>query len=267
MAVAKKCAAVMSAVSLAVGMSVFGAGAASAQGSLEMIGDLPNTIADLQLADQALNGPVSVVGNAEGGPTVTYTNDTDTVLRCSGFTMPYTTVAENEIDPNALNGAGLVELMAVGDIVYAGGGVAIMVSEDGEPVSFEAGEFDIVFTVNNLIANEDSTTENTGTLLAPGEDVTWVAASPGEPSAAAVMCVTDEDRSLSDLAFNFGVDKQVVADQINDILGPLGSVGAGSVSGGSVELGAAALAPLGELDMGSIGGSADDGGEEEAPQE
>lgn len=264
MTVMKKCAAGVSAVSLAVGMSVFGAGAASAQGSLEMIGDLPDTIADLQLADQALNGPVSVTANAEGGPTVTYTNDTEIDLRCSGFTMPYTTVAENDIDPNALDGATLVEMMAVAEIVYAGGGAAIMVSENGEPVSFESEELDIVFTVNNLIAKGDN---NTGTLLAPGDAVTWVAASPEEPSAAAVMCVSDEDRSLFDMAFSFGVDKQVVADQINDILGPLGSVGAGSVSGGSVELGAAALAPLGELDMGSIGDSADDGGEEEAPQE
>lgn len=263
----KKFAAGVSAVSIAVGTSVFGAGAASAQGSLEMIGDLPDTIADLQLADQALNGPVSVTGNAEGGPTVTYTNDTDTVLRCSGFTMPYTTVAENDIDPNDLDGAGLSELMALGNVVYDGGGAAIMVSEGGEPVSFIAGANDIFFTVNNLVAKEDSDTENTGTLLAPGEDVTWVAASPEEPSAAAVMCVTDEERRLFDLAFNFGVDQQVVADQINDVLGPLGSVGAGSVSGGSVELGAAALAPLGELDMGSIGGSADEGDEEESPQE
>lgn len=255
-------------MSLAVGASVFGAGAATAQGSLEMVGELPDTIADLQLAAQALNGPVSVVGNAEGGPTVTYTNDTDTVLRCSGFTMPYTTVAENDIDPNALDGATLTELIALGGIVHAGGGAAIMVSEDGEPVSFAAGENDIFFTVNDLIAKEDGTTEtiNTGTLLAPGDEVTWVAVSPEEPSAAAVMCVTDEDRSLFDMVFNFGVDKQVVADQVNDKLGPLGSVGAGSVTGGSVELGATALAPLGELNMGSITDSAD-GGDVEDPGE
>lgn len=251
-------------MSLAVGMSVFGAGAASAQGSLEMVGDLPDTIADLQLADQALNGPVSVVGNDEGGPTVTYTNETDIDLRCSGFTMPYATVADNDIDPNGLDDAGFVELLDLATLVYEGGGAAIMVSEDGEPVSFEAGEFDITFTLNNLIAEDDE--KNTGTLLAPGEDVTWVAASPAEPSAAAVLCTPDADRSVANTEFNFGVDKQVVADQINDILGPLGSVGAGSVSGGSVELGAAALAPLGQLDMGSIGGGEDDGDDGEVTQ-
>lgn len=242
MAVGKKCVAGVSAVSLAVGMSVLGAGAATAQGSLDALGDLPGTIADLQLADQALNGPVSVVANAEGGPTVTYTNETDIVQRCSGFTMPYTTVEENDIDPNALTDADLGELSVIAQDIAADGGVAILNTVDGEPNSFESGQFDIVFTLNNLITKDDA--KNTGNLLEPGESVTWVAVEPEEPSAAAIMCTPDADRSVFNMKFSFGVDKQVVADQINDKLGPLGSVGTGSISGGSVGLGAGALGSL-----------------------
>lgn len=148
MAVTTKCVAGVSAAALAVGMSVFGAGAASAQGSLDAFGDLPDTVADLRLADQALNGPVSVTANAEGGPTVTYTNEVGYDQRCSGFTMPYSTVAEGEFDPSALDGAGLTELIEIGQILYAGGGVAIMeTDEDGEPTSYLSGANDIFATV------------------------------------------------------------------------------------------------------------------------
>lgn len=264
MAALKKFAAGVSAVSLAVGASVFGAGAATAQGSLEMVGELPDTIADLQLAAQALNGPVSVVGNAEGGPTVTYTNETDIIQRCSGFTMPYSTVKENDIDPNALADASFSEMSELAQLITAEGGVAILRTVDGEPDSFDSGAYDIIFTLNDLITKDDE--KNTGALLAPGEDATWVATAPESPSAAAIMCVTEPERSLSGVEYFFGVDKQVVADQVNDKLGPLGSVGAGSVTGGSVELGATALAPLGELNMGSITDSAD-GGDVEDPGE
>lgn len=243
MVLTKRITAGASVLTLAAGISMVGAGMAGAQGSLEMIGDLPDTIADLQLADQALNGPVSVTSNAEGGPTVTYVNDTDIVQRCSGFTMPYATVVENDIDPNALDDAGFSELLELSKVIYAGGGVAIMVAdENGDPVSFDAEENDIVFTLNNLIAKDD--VKNTGTLLAPGEDVSWIATAPEEPAAAAIMCTPDADRSVANTEFSFGVDKQVVADQINGILGPLGSVGAGSISGGSVGLGAGALGSL-----------------------
>lgn len=75
--------------------------------------------------------------------------------------------------------------------------------------------------------------------------MTWNAVSPtDEPAAVAVMCVSDAERKLSEIEYNIGVDKQVVADQINDILGPLGSVGTGSISGGSVGFGAGALGSL-----------------------
>lgn len=86
---------------------------------------------------------------------------------------------------------------------------------------------------------------NRGYLLSDGESVTWNAVSPtDEPAAVAVMCVSDAERKLSEIEYNIGVDKQVVADQINDILGPLGSVDTGSISGGSVGLGAGAFGSL-----------------------
>lgn len=235
-----------SAATLAVGMAMAGAGAAGAQGSADLLGDLPDVVSDLELAAQALTGPVSVVPTAEGGPTVTYTNKVGVDQRCSGFTMPYSTVEEGGFDPGALEGASLTDLIDIGKIVYAGGGVAIMeTDESGAPVSYDAGENSIFATVNYLIAKEGSSNRNRGFLLADGESVSWNAVAPtDEPAAVAVMCVPDDARTLTNLTFNIGVDKQVVADQINDRLGPLGSVGAGSVSGGSVELGAGALGSL-----------------------
>lgn len=152
--------------------------------------------------------------------------------------------------------------------------------EGGNPTSSEAveeGDGNLIATTDYFIAQEDSPNRNRSYLLADVESVTWNSASPtGETVAVAVMRVSDEERSMFDIDFNLGVDKQVVADQVNDKLGPLGSVGAGSMSGGSVELGATALEPLGSTGTSSLGSSddgadegADDGADdgEETPQE
>ena len=104
--------------------------------------------------------------------------------------------------------------------------------------------------------------ENTAAVVVEaGEEVSWTAPTPDTPALAVVACLP-EGGGLTDLATYTGIDKQVVADQINGMIpgGSLDPISAGSVSGGSVEMGATALGSL-------AGAGGDDGGEEEPPVE
>ena len=218
-----------SAVALAAGATLGGAGIAGAQGSSEIA-------ADLELAATALNGPVTVTGNAEGGPTVTYTNETGADQTCVGFTLPYATVDELGVDPGGIGEDPMAALPLLA-LIEAEGGVSVLAADaDGDPVANDSGgETNITNVAIGLLGGD-------GVAVEEGATIEWVATSPEDPAAAVIMCTPDPDGGL--LAINFGVDRQVVADQINDRLGPLGSITAGSVSGGSVEVGANLLGSL-----------------------
>lgn len=263
-----------SAVALAAGTTLAGAGVASAQDEEESAGSLASssidfgeTAADLALAATALNGPVAVSGNAEGGPTVTYTNESEDAESCVGFTIPYTTVDELGIDPAALDLSDLFGAIAVIQGIENAGGVALLMGDEaGEPTSMNdpdpAAPNEVVGIVLPLLGapNEDGVVPGTVAVEA-GEAIEWSAAGPEEPSAGVVLCIPDasEDR-LGDLGVNFGIDPQVVADQINGKIpgGSVEPVSAGSISGGSVSAGATML--------GSLAGG-DDADTEEPPVE
>lgn len=253
----RKFAATTSTAALAIGMLAAGAGVAAAQGddtppeentgsmSTGSLGlDLEKTAADLELANQALNGPVDLTPGDEGGATITFENTTAEPQNCFGLVFPYSSVADAEVDPSdPAAGIGLL------GPIEEGGDVTILgVSDDGEPVTtpFEGeGLTNAVFPLlNNGVAVESE------------ESIVWESAGPAEPAAAAVIC-----GFLSSL--DIGIDKQVVADQINDKI-PGGSVAPASpdsISGGSVELGATALGSLagGGEDEGDTGDDGDTG--------
>ncbi|WP_061229875.1 hypothetical protein [Dietzia cinnamea] len=246
----KKVAATVSAAALAGGTVLAGAGAAGAQGSSEIANDL-------QLASIALNGPVSVTPNAEGGPTVTYTNEGDEAQQCIGFTAPYSTIEENDIDPREIDPNSLGSLGVLGTI-QGGGGVSVLtVSPLGEPAAVVSGPgLDLVGTATTF-----GTGITAGLRVPAGETVSWDAPVPEEPASAGIICADDDviGPRLGGLVNYFGIDPQVVADQANDILGPLGSASSGSVSGSVVGAGAALTASLAggddtEADSGSAAG-------------
>lgn len=266
----RKFAATTSTAALAIGMLAAGAGVAAAQGeetppeentgsmSTGSLGlDLEDTAGDLELAAQALNGPVSVEpGSEEGGPSVTYSNEGEDATSCVGFTMPYSTIEENDIDPNAIDLSDLVGALAILGQIQDGGGVSVLdADEEGSPAAHDATEDEgIVTAALGLI-------DGGGVAVDAGEEVAWAATNPtDEPSAAAVICTSN---GLEGLEVEFGIDKQVVADQINGKIpgGSVEPVGPGSISGGSVELGATALGSLagGGEDEGDTGDDGDTG--------
>lgn len=238
-----------SAVALAAGATLTGAGAASAQGSSEIA-------ADLGLAAEALNGPVTVAGNDEGGPTVTYTNEGEGLEHCVGFTMPYSSVDETGLDPSGVDDPMdlLDDILEIQDM----GGVA-MLMPDGE--TYEA-------TADNGIAQAALflIAAKAGTPVEPEETVSWDAIVPDEPSAAAFLCIPDDvegnDERIEAIETAFGIDPQVVADQINGRIpgGSLEIVSPDMISGGSVETGALVLGSLGGVGGGGDNGDDNNGG-------
>ena len=223
-----------SAVALAAGTTLTGVGAAGAQGSSEIA-------ADLQLAATALNGPVSVSSNTEGGPTVGYANDTGADQQCVGFTMPYSTIEEKGIDPSGLDLSDLDAALGLIASIEAEGGVSVLTADEaGEPTAYDSAEDNggVVAAVAPLILGED------GVSVPDGELVEWTATSPDTPAAGVVLCVPDPDGEL--IGVEFGIYPQVVADQINGKIpgGSVEPVSAGSISGGSVNAGATVLGSL-----------------------
>lgn len=256
-----------SAVALAAGTTLAGAGIASAQDEEESAGSLGSSsinlgeiAGDLETAAEALNGPITITPNEEGGPTITYSNETDSDQRCVGFTAPYSTIVENDLDPNYDPDDLLAALELIGAI-EAGGGVSHLLADaEGDPVAEPdppaAGT--VVGNVLPLVISGvvDPFLNPTGAWLPgrsivvdEGADVTWTAPSPTTPALAVVICfpLTNEEGSeWGPMETHFGIDPQVVADQINGRIpgGSVEPVSAGSISGGSVETGANVLGSL-----------------------
>lgn len=241
-----------SAVFLAAGTTFAGAGIASAQddettGSLGSSSiDLGEIAGDLETAGEALSGPVTVAPNEEGGPTVTYTNESDADQRCLGATAPYSTIEDNDLETDYPEGdlaAGIALITAI----EAGGGLTHLLADDeGAP----AVELDDPVVENNVVQNVLPFVfgqPGRSVLVEAGADVSWTALSPETPAVGIVLCVpVNEDGTLGGLETNFGIDPQVVADQINGRIpgGSVEPVSAGSISGGSVEMGANVLGSL-----------------------
>jgi len=245
-----------SAVALAAGTTLAGAGIAGAQGSSEIA-------ADLGLAATALGGPVTVSGNAEGGPTVAYTNETANPQECLGFTLPYSTIEEAGIDPSSIDSSDLAAAGAVLNDIDAEEGVSLLtVATEGEgddAVQVPSAE-------DSYVPGANGVNGNGGILqmvaewvafgfphaypVAPDGTVEWVATAPETPAAGVILCTSEVGEGEEDpgLQAYFGIDPQVVADQINGRIpgGSLEIVSADDVSAGSVEMGANLLGSLGD---------------------
>lgn len=257
-----------SAVALAAGTTLAAAGVASAQDEDESTGSLGSSsinlgeiAGDLETAAEALNGPVTVVPNDEGGPTVTYSNESALDQRCLGATAPYSTIVDNDLDTDYPEGdleAGINLITAI----EAGGGLTHLLADaEGNPTV----ELDDPEVGNNVVQNVLPFVfgqPGRSVLVEAGTDVTWTALSPETSAVGIVLCVpVNEDDTLGGLETNFGIDPQVVADQINGRIpgGSVEPVSAGSISGGSVASGATVL--------GSLGAASSDNDAEEPPVE
>lgn len=235
MSLFKRFAVSTSVLALASGAALSGAGVSGAQGSSDVA-------ASLGLAAAALNGPVKVAPNADGGPTVAYTNDTGAGEKCVGATMPYASVLKVGLDltgdkPPADLDPRAREIQELGGVSLLNAGLA------GSPEAYEATEYDgIPEAVSMLISGRG------GMGIDSDATVEWVAPSPRASSIAAMFCipdsVTDPEDRPSAMVLRIGVDPQAVLDQLNGIL-PGGSVTEGSVSGGSLEMGTTLLGSLG----------------------
>lgn len=264
-----------SAVALAAGTTLAGAGLASAQedgeestGSLSSSSlNLGETVGDLETAAEALNGPVTITPNAEGGPTVAYTNDSGVDQRCVGFTAPYSTIVDKDLDTDYdEDDLGAAILLIQG--LENGGDVSLLAAdEEGAPTAYpdpnadaDNPDNDVVALVLPFVFGQPGDS----VLVPAGDDVEWVAPTPDTPAIGAALCVpVNEDGTLGEMATNIGIDPQVVADQINGRIpgGSVEPVSAGSISGGSV---AAGVSVLGSL---AGGGGDDDGNGDEPPAE
>ncbi|MGW8592164.1 hypothetical protein ACWGLC_10700 [Dietzia sp. NPDC055877] len=224
-----------SVLALASGAILAGAGSSAAQGSSEVA-------AGLELEAAALKGPVKVTQNSDGGPTVAYSNATGAGEKCVGAAMPYRSVLQVGLD---LTGdeppADLIP--KVREIQEMGGVSGLSAGLGGGPVAYEVNEYDgIPEAISMLVSGRG------GLGVDGGATATWTAPSPETPAIAAVFCIPDsvtdtEERSAS-IVLRIGVDPQGVVDQVNGIL-PGGSVTAGSVSDGSLEMGTNLLGSLG----------------------
>ena len=266
----KRFAATASAVALATGTTLAGAGMASAQdngdedtGSLSSSSlNLGDTAGDLETAAEALNGPVTVTPNEEGGPTVTYVNEADGDQRCAGFTAPYSTVIEEDLDTD-YDPDELLAAIALIQALEGGGDVSLLdVDADGAPNAYEDpdpdSDSDVVELFLPLLAhpNEEEPDLTPGVVVGVGDEISWTAPTPGTPALTVVACIPEGG---GELATYTGIDPQVVADQINGFIpgGSLALVSPDMISGGSVEMGAMAL--------GSLAGGSDNGDEDPEP--
>lgn len=212
--------------------------------------DLGGTIGDLAIAAKALNGPVTVTPNEDGGPTVTYTNEGTESDQCVGFVTPYSTITDNDLDvgydtSDLAAGTALVNAIEEGPDV-----VLLLGDENGEPIT-RANDPDVDNEIDGAIVDlmfhfVEGNPEAETVVVPPGETVSWTTPVPESPAAAGVLCIAGTVGWDSEMITNFGIDKQVVADQINDKIpgGSVEPVSAGSISGGSVETGVGMLGSL-----------------------
>ncbi|MCD2261494.1 hypothetical protein K3888_02150 [Dietzia aurantiaca] len=231
-----------------------GSGSGSS-GSLSSSGlGLGGTIGDLAIAAEALNGPVTVTPNSGGGATVTYTNEGTENDRCVGFVTPYSTIVDGDIDVD-FDKTQLSEGIKVITAIEAGPDVSILLGDEaGSPIvraddpavpnDIEEEVLDLLFDFNNPEFPAEAVT------LTPGKSVSWSTSVPETPAAAGIVCTRGAVDFSTRPNIYFGIDKQVVADQINDKIpgGSLDVVSAGSISGGSVGFGAGALGSLAPSD-------------------
>lgn len=246
----KRFVACASAVALATGTTLAGAGIASAQEGEETTGSLSSsslnlgeTVADLETAAKALNGPVTVVPNDEGGPTVTYVNETETDQQCLGFTAPYSTIVDQDLDTN-YDPTDLVASLELVNALEDGGNISIISGDDeGLPITSADPNLEAAGDVQAALI-QIVLGNTAGTVLAgEGDEVEWTVASPDTSALAVLACVPVGG---GDLETYTGIDKQVVADQINGKIpgGSVEPVSAGSISGGSVDTGVSVLGSL-----------------------
>lgn len=253
----KRVVASAAALALATGTALVGAGVASAQDDEQTTGSvgsssLGNIAGDLQTAADALTGPVTVTPNVESGPTVSFTNEGEVELSCLGFTAPYSTIVENDIDTDIDPEHQFTAVGIISEIDH-GGNTSILIADDnGEPAAQKSqpasGGIDAVSIAYDLLFAPVPGEFDLAVNVDAGDEIAWTAPAPDTPALAAVICLP---ATGGDLEVNLGIGEQVVVDQINGTI-PGGSVTDGSVSGGSVATGATAL---GSLD--SIGGDVD----------
>ena len=223
--------------------------------------DLAGTIGDLAIAAKALNGPVTVTPTEAGGPTVTYTNEGTEIDQCVGFVTPYSTITDNDLDVGYDPSDLAAGLALIGEIEQGPDVTLLLGNGDGEPITRandpaadETITLEVVDLMYSFADPENPPSEHV--IVAPGETVTWNTTVPESAAAAGVVCIAGTIGWDSQLVTNFGIDKQVVADQINGKIpgGSVEPVSAGSISGGSVGAGAALTGSLAP-------------GDEEAPAE
>ena len=214
------------------------------------------------MAAEALNGPVDVAPTADGGPRVSYVNETGDAQQCIGFTAPYSTIDELGINPNEID---MDDTLGTGQTLIdidSRGGVSMLDADlAGNLISYETD------LVNSLVVKMAGFTgldlglveiiPIPGASVPAGETVTWDAPTPDTPAAVSLIC---RPAGGGDLVRYNGIDPQVVADQINERLGPAGSVTAGSISGGSVEVGATAVGSVADALGQEAPPAEDDGG-------
>lgn len=216
--------------------------------------DLAGTIGDLAVAAEALNGPVTVTPNADGGATVTYTNGLTETTECVGFTAPYSTIVESDLDAG-YDKTSMAAALAFLSGIEAGPGVSLLLADD-EGETFvkpedPAIESDVTLAIVDLLYQYNGLNPAPeSAFVEPGETVSWTTAEPDSPAVAGLVCIAGEVTEDSEMLTYFGIDPQVVADQINDKIpgGSLDVVGAGSISGGSVGAGAGMLGSLAPSD-------------------
>lgn len=174
-----------------------------------------------------------------------------------GFVTPYSTITDNDLDVGYDTSDLAAGLALIGEIEKGPHVTLLLGDENGEPITRAndpGADDDISMEIVDLMFHfvpENPAAE--AVMVVPGEAVTWTTTVPDSPAAAGVVCIAGTVGWDSKLVTNFGIDKQVVADQINDKIpgGSLDVVSAGSISGGSVAAGAGALGSLAE------GGDAD----------
>src|SRR5699024_7788449 len=156
----KRFVACASALALATGTTLAGAGIASAQddgeestGSLSSRAlNLGATAADLETAAEALIAPVTVTATEAGGSTGSYGNAPGGDQRCGRFTAPCSTFVEEGIDTD-YDEDDLNASIALIQALEAGGGVSLLAAdEDGAPTAYVDPDADPENLNNDVVA-------------------------------------------------------------------------------------------------------------------
>lgn len=199
-----------------------------------------STIAQLEVADQSLNGDVKVVRNGKE-VSVTYTNSGTDVARCSGMAISYDEVQKHGLteldttDPNFQPmslATTFVQIMATGEAAVYGYSYDPRTRLTGEsPVSYNGAEAPAALLTVGLAG---ATQSSRLPAIAPGESVTWTVTKPEQDAVGIVLC-NGSLQDSSSLEVNFGIEKDVFFNQIKDTLGSAGGATALSTASPGVE--------------------------------